>query len=226
MAINRNAPSADDYSADDENYDDAPNGHFEDEDEAEVPTRSSMIQRGWGAAKQAIAESSNFINELKLNEPRLIKFQCEEPLAVFTQHFVNDLKGKKSHLCLRDLGESCPFCEAGLRADRKFLFAVVEVSNNPVLSTLTAGPRMLATLEACHTGRSGPLKRGYWELARVGTGPSTNYTMVPVHELSKQDIDDEDAFIKKFNAIPELDVEKIVRYSDAQTLKELVRTLP
>lgn len=215
------APSASDYAAD--SYEDE---GFEQENEEEYAPRSGSIQKGWDAAKRLAAKTSSFAQEIKFDEGAvLLKFQDDEPIP-FSQHFIEKLEGKKSHLCLQDNDEACPFCDAGFRRDVKSAFPVVQVTKGALTSqVLLAGPAMMKLIQPAHTGRYGPLKKGYWEIERQGKGMKTTYTMNAVHDLDNDGVDEAE-FLAAFNKLAVVDIEdKILRYSSYKELEALLETL-
>ena len=220
-APKKTAPSASDYAADvseDEGY--------EVEDENEYAPRSGSIQKGWDAAKSMAAKTSSFAQEVKFDEGAvLLKFQDDEPIS-FSQHFIEKLDGKKSHLCLQDNDEACPFCDAGFRRDVKSAFPVVKVDKSGLTSqVLLAGPALMKLIAPAHNGRYGPLKKGYWEIERLGKSKQTTYTMNAVHDLDNDGVD-ETEFLAAFNKLAIVDIgEKILRYSTYKELEALLETL-
>ena len=230
--MSKNAPSADDYTNDASEEEDV----YEAEDETEVPVRSGVIQRGWKTAKKVAASSASYASELDLkNGAKLVKFLAwddgqgnEEsgPLVVYKQHFVEKLEGKKSFLCRQDEFGDCPFCDAGIRADAKFAFAVVEVADEPVLTVFTVSPKTLETLLALDSGRSGPLVNGYWEINKTGKGSQVQYIIGPVTSLKKDDVEDEAAFLSKVAKLNPNDlVPKILRYTPRDEMLEKLAKL-
>lgn len=190
MAVSRTAPDADDYldSEDDlstrtstavksrEDDEDL----FDDDDEDTVPERSSLIQKGWGAAKKAMSESSNLTNDFRFSEdPTLVKFLSSEPF-IYKQHFLEKKSGKKSYVCL---GKDCPLCRIlGDTPSSKFAFPIVnlEAEGHPT-QLLVAGPRLCGMLEKIDADkRQGPLEKNFYTLSRTGTKSSTSYSVVMV----------------------------------------------
>lgn len=185
MAVRR-APDANDY-LDDEDVrstraatavkDRDEDGLFADDDEDEVPDRSSLIQKGWGAAKKAMSESSNFTNDFRFtDEPALVKFLSNEPFT-FKQHFLERKSGKKSYVCL---GKDCPLCRVlGDTPSNKFAFPIVNLdAEGYPIQLLVAGPRLCGMLEKIDADqRRGPLVRNFYTLARSGKGSNTAYAV-------------------------------------------------
>ena len=113
LKIQKDLPNVDSYSAPvvEENL-------FVEEDENEVPSHSSVIQSGWGAAKKAVAKSTKtFATDFRFDEDvQLIKFISDEPM-VFMQHWINR-PGKKSFI---SIGEDDPLIAVGSKPDQKFV---------------------------------------------------------------------------------------------------------
>ena len=156
---------------------------FETEDENEFPERSSVIQTGWAAAKQAVAKSSTaFPTDFRPSEePQLVKFVSNEPM-IFMQHWINRA-GKKSFI---SIGEGDPLIEVGSKPDQKFAFTVVNLSSEEKIAQLwVVGVRLCSQLEKFASNpKTGPLNRPdvYWEVSKSGTGTSTVYNLTPVKE--------------------------------------------
>ena len=175
---------------------------FDDDDEDEVPDRSSLIQKGWGAAKKAMSESSNFTNDFRFtDEPALVKFLSNEPFT-FKQHFLEKKSGKKSYVCL---GKECPLCRVlGDTPSNKFAFPIVnlDAEGYPV-QLLVAGPRLCGMLEKMDADtRQGPLVKNFYTLARSGTKSSTSYAvqMVKPRDLAEDfdlDLEEVEDFLDK-----------------------------
>ena len=177
MAVTRTAPSATDY-LDDETATPAVEDGWETDDENEVPETSSLIQKGWKAAKQAMSESTNFTNDFRFSaEDQIVKFLSSEPFT-FKQHFLEKKSGKKSYVCL---GSGCPLCRIGDTPSNKFAFPIVNLSTEGFPTQLVvAGPRLCTMLEKMDAGRQGPLEQNYYALSRTGVKSSTSYSVVPV----------------------------------------------
>jgi len=187
----RTAPNVNTYLGDEDPTDLTTTSSEEDlfveEDENEIPDRSSVIQTGWAAAKKAVSESSKgYTSDFRFEEePQLIKFLSAEPM-VFFQHWV-DRKGKKSFIGW----EGDPLARVGNKPERKFAFSVVNLSDEtPSIQLMTVGIRFCGQLEKLNSDKkTGPLDRPdlYWAVSRSGTGTKTQYTIVPVKERDLAD---------------------------------------
>ena len=174
MAVTRTAPDADEYLP--ASSTSAPASEWEKDDEDEAPASSSLIQKGWGAAKKAMSESSNFTNDFRFSdEPQVVKFLSSEPYT-FKQHFLEKKSGKKSYVCL---GKGCPLCrDLGDTPSNKFAFPIVNLDTEGYPTQLVvAGPRLCTMLEKLDSGRQGPLEANYYALSRTGTKSSTSYSV-------------------------------------------------
>ena len=101
----------------------------------------------------------------------------DEPFAIYEQHWIERPKGKKSFVCL---GDGCPLCEIlGDKPRGKFAFNVVVLSGDVQgRQILTAPPTLVRQLRKVNEDdRRGPLSREFWEISRMGTGPTTSYNL-------------------------------------------------
>jgi hypothetical protein len=155
---------------------------FEDEDEDEVPARSSVIQVGWAAAKKAAsAASTTFATDFRFEEEvKLVKFLTSDPMA-FSQHWVNRT-GKRSFIC--NGTPKCPLCRRGNRPESKFAFSVVDLSaDEPQVQLMTVGLRLYGQLEKLNSDpKTGPLDRLFWAASKSGSGQKTSYSFNSVKE--------------------------------------------
>ena len=174
------APNLDSYSAEPSVLEDEA---FEVENENESADRSSVIQTGWAAAKQAVAKSSTtYPTDFRpTDEAQLIKFISSEPM-IFMQHWINR-PGKKSFI---SIGEGDPLIEVGSKPDQKFAFTVVNLgSEDPQPQLWVVGIRLCSQLEKFASNpKTGPLNRPdiYWEVTKSGSGTQTTYSLTPVKE--------------------------------------------
>lgn len=173
-------PNLNSYTSDSENTDVE---IFEVENENEIADRSSVIQTGWAAAKQAVAKSStSYPTDFRPSEEaQLIKFISNEPM-IFMQHWINRT-GKKSFI---SIGEGDPLIEVGSKPDQKFAFTVINLqSENPQPQLWIVGVRLCSQLEKFASNpKTGPLNRAdmYWEVSKSGSGTQTVYNLTPVKE--------------------------------------------
>jgi hypothetical protein len=155
---------------------------FETENEDEVAERSSVIQVGWAAAKKVQAKvSKSYASDFKFDEDvQLIKFLSPEPMS-FSQHWVQRT-GKKSFICLGT--SDCPLCRAGNKAESKFAFSVVTLSDETQqVQMMTVGLRLCGQLEKLNGDpKTGPLDRLFWAVSKSGQGTKTSYSIMPVKE--------------------------------------------
>jgi len=229
MAVRRITPDVESYLEDDDltvtASDDAV---FEDEDEDEVPARSSVVQVGWAAAKKAVAKASKaYATDFRFEEDvQLVKFLSPEPMS-FSQHWVQR-QGKKSFVCLGD--SSCPLCRAGNKPEQKFAFSVVNLSSDdePTVALMTVGLRLCGQLEKLDSDpKTGPLNRLYWAVSKSGQGQKTSYSIMPVkdRDLAEDwDLDPTDV-TTALKALKPLGPEAL-RMSTKAELAEIAREIP
>jgi hypothetical protein len=190
MTVNLQAtPNLDSYVSSETETEEVTPDLFTEEDENEIPDRSSIIQTGWAAAKKAVANSSKtYATDFRFDdEPQLIKFISNEPMS-FMQHWINR-PGKKSFI---SIGEGDPLIAAGSKPDQKFAFTVLNLSDpaNPVLQLMVVGVRLCGMLEKLDSNpKTGPLHRPdiYWAVSKSGSGTKTSYSILPVKERDLQE---------------------------------------
>jgi len=155
---------------------------FETEDEDEAADRSSVIQVGWAAAKKVQAKvAKTYATDFMFEEDvQLIKFLSPEPM-IFSQHWVQRT-GKKSFVCLGT--SQCPLCRAGNKAENKFAFSIVNLSDeDPSVQLMTVGMRLCGQLEKLNGDpKTGPLDRMFWAVSKSGQSTKTSYSIMPVKE--------------------------------------------
>jgi len=203
---------------------------LEDEDENEVPRRSSTVQAGWSSAKKLQAEvAEGFVKEMKLSEEeQVVKFLEDEPFAVYKQHFVQETpKGtKKSFVCLED---GCPLCDdLNHKPDRKFVFNVLNLSaeGGPQHMALTVGPRLLGSIQKIHEGRLGPINKHYVIVSRDGTGTNTTYSTNSIKEADVQEeFGIDTSVVEKLAAAAKLYTVDVVQVSTKAQLREVVESV-
>lgn len=191
-------------------------------------SRSSAIQSGWEAAlKSASAPSSGgYVNDFRFSEDsQLIKFLDSEPIAVYSQHWI-ERPGKRSWVCL---GEDCPLCAVGDKPGRKVSFSIVNLSapDGAVVEILTVSPKTMQVLNRYHQDRStGPLDRLYYSLSKTGSGPKTVFQILPVkaRDLEEDwslDPADTEAIISGFDPL----TSKVISFSSREKLEEIAREI-
>lgn len=143
------------------------------------PKVGTTVQKGWDAVDDHMsAPVGDFPTDFRFTEePQLIKFMEDEPFAVYEQHWIERPKGKKSFVCI---GDNCPLCDVlGDKPRGKFAFNIV-VLNGDVTGTqiLTAPPLLVRQLrKISEDDRKGPLSKEFWEVSRLGMGPTTSYNL-------------------------------------------------
>jgi len=200
---------------------------FETEDEDESADRSSVIQVGWAAAKKVQAKvAKSYANDFKFEEDvQLIKFLSPEPM-IFSQHWVQRT-GKKSFVCLGT--SQCPLCRAGNKAENKFAFSVVNLTDeDPSVQLMTVGMRLCGQLEKLNGDpKTGPLDRMFWAVSKSGQSTKTSYSIMPVKERDlPEDWDlDADEVRKIISSLSPLGTDAL-RMSTKAELVDIAREIP
>jgi hypothetical protein len=215
-----------DYIADDSFLDD---GYAEDSEHISA-ARSSAIQSGWEAAlKSASAPSSGsgYVNDFKFTEEaQLVKFLDSEPIAVYSQHWI-ERQGKRSWICLGN--SDCPLCSKGDRPGRKVSFSVVNLSNpeGAAVEILTVSPKTMQILNRYHQDRTtGPLDRLFYSMSKTGTGPKTVFNILPVkaRDLEEDwglDPAETESIIGGFEPLDS----KVISFNSKEKLEEIAREI-
>lgn len=205
-----------------------PEPEVEEEDPDEQASRSSAIQAGWGSAKKAMKSGAGFLPEFKFTEDeQLVKFQGDAPIAVYRQHWLNEVtEGKRSYICL---GDECPLCNIlGHKPDTKIAFSVVNVSSeDPEVQMLVVGTRLATTLETYNNdSKVGPLDKHYWSLKRTGKKTSTQYfaNVVKARDLAEDWSLDPEEIQRQIDALKPLS-DKDVRLDKKDVMEEVARDL-
>jgi hypothetical protein len=157
---------------------DADNYLAEDSEDA-MPKVGTTVQQGWDAFDSLVQENTTeFPTDFKFSdEPQLVKFLEDQPFASYEQHWIERPKGKKSFVCI---GDACPLCDVlGDKPRGKFSFNVLVLSGDTQgVQILTAPPSLARQIKKAHDDeRKGPLSKEFWEISRLGTGPTTQYTL-------------------------------------------------
>jgi hypothetical protein len=164
---------------------DADNYLAEDSEDA-MPKVGTTVQQGWDAFDSLIQENtSEFPTDFKFSdEPQLVKFLEDQPFASYEQHWIERPKGKKSFVCIASGSSTgqgtCPLCDIlGDKPRGKFSFNVLVLSGDVQgVQILTAPPSLARQIKKAHDDeRKGPLSKEFWEISRLGTGPTTQYTL-------------------------------------------------
>ena len=144
-----------------------------------TPKVGTTVQQGWDAFDTLVkSETTEFPTDFRFSEePQLVRFLEDHPFASYEQHWIERPKGKKSFVCI---GESCPLCDVlGDKPRGKFAFNVLVLSGETQgVQILTAPPSLARQIKKAHEDeRKGPLNKEFWEISRLGTGPTTQYTL-------------------------------------------------
>jgi len=193
------------------------------------PKVGTTVQEGWGAAEALLnVETTEFPTDFRFSdEPQLIKFLQDRPFATYEQHWIERPKGKKSFVCI---GDTCPLCDVlGDKPRGKFAFNVlVLVGETTGVQVLTAPPSLARQIKKAHDDeRKGPLDREFWEISRMGTGPTTQYTLNYVRgrdlaeewKLDLETVNEQIASAELFTA------DEVVRETPRSELLEIARSI-
>jgi hypothetical protein len=153
--------------------------YLEADSEEIQPKVGTTIQRGWDAVEDRMqVPMGDFPTDFRFTEePQLIKFLEDEPFAVYEQHWIERPKGKKSFVCI---GDNCPLCDVlGDKPRNKFAFNIVVLQGDITgVQILTAPPLLVRQLRKINEDdRKGPLSKEFWEVSRLGVGPTTSYNL-------------------------------------------------
>jgi hypothetical protein len=153
--------------------------YLSEDSEDAMPKVGTTVQQGWDAFDSLVQENtSDFPTDFKFSEsPQLVKFLEDQPFASYEQHWIERPKGKKSFVCI---GEACPLCDVlGDKPRGKFAFNVLVLSGESQgVQIMTAPPSLARQIKKAHDDeRKGPLSKEFWEVSRLGSGPTTQYTL-------------------------------------------------
>jgi hypothetical protein len=153
--------------------------YLSEDSEDATPKVGTTVQEGWDAFDAIVkSDTSEFPTDFRFSEePQLIKFLGDAPFASYEQHWIERPKGKKSFVCI---GEACPLCDVlGDKPRGKFAFNILVLTGEVQgVQILTAPPSLARQIKKAHDDeRKGPLSKEFWEISRLGTGPTTQYTL-------------------------------------------------
>ena len=153
--------------------------YLSEDTEDAMPKVGTTVQQGWDAFDSLVQENtSDFPTDFKFSEsPQLVKFLEDQPFASYEQHWIERPKGKKSFVCI---GEACPLCDVlGDKPRGKYAFNVLVLSGESQgVQIMTAPPSLARQIKKAHDDeRKGPLSKEFWEVSRLGSGPTTQYTL-------------------------------------------------
>ena len=203
--------------------------YLEEDSEDLQPKVGTTIQQGWDAADALLkVESTEYPNDFGFTgQPQLIKFLNAQPFAIYEQHWIERPKGKKSFVCL---GEECPLCDIlGDKPRGRFAFNVIEFTgDNQKVQVLTAPPSLARLVRKAHEDeRKGPLDREFWEISRMGTGPTTQYTLnfVRGRDLAEEWKLSLDNVTEQIAAAVPFTADEVVRETPRSELLEIARSI-
>jgi hypothetical protein len=153
--------------------------YLETDSEDIQPKVGTTVQKGWDAVDDHMSTPvGEFPTDFRFTEEtQLIKFMEDEPFAVYEQHWIERPKGKKSFVCI---GDNCPLCDVlGDKPRGKFAFNIVVLQGDVTgVQILTAPPLLVRQLRKINEDdRKGPLSKEFWEVSRLGMGPTTSYNL-------------------------------------------------
>ena len=160
--------------------------YLDEDNEDAAPKVGTTVQSGWEAATKTLKatskESGEYPNDFKFTEDsQLIKFIGDGPFRSYEQHWIDRSSGKRSFVCIADMGvEGCPLCDLlGDKPRGKFAFTVLVLSSEEKKTMiLTAPPTLFRQIKAAHEDpKRGPLNKFYYSISRQGTGPQTTYSL-------------------------------------------------
>lgn len=200
------------------------------EDSADIqPKVGTTVQEGWDAVVALEdAKNSEFPTDFRFaDESQLIKFLQDRPFATYEQHWIERPKGKKSFVCI---GDGCPLCEVlGDKPRGKFAFNILVLVGDTVgVQVLTAPPSLARQIKKAHDDeRKGPLDREFWEISRMGTGPTTQYTLnfVRGRDLAEEWKLSLDNVTEQIAAAVPFTADEVVRETPRSELLEIARSI-
>lgn len=157
----------------------------------------SKANEGWDAWKKEA--KSNFTNhDFKVDDDDaevIIKFLDDEPFHSYQQHWIQERNGKKGFLCLRDLHQDCPLCDAG-HDERRALgaFNVVKMgeSGDVELMVWSAGSGIMSKIEKKAQARTGPLSVHYYAVSKVKPSSGKGVARFEIELVREADLKDYD----------------------------------
>ncbi|CAB4166953.1 hypothetical protein UFOVP964_52 [uncultured Caudovirales phage] len=192
------------------------------------PKVGTTVQEGWDAVEALSNTDSEFPTDFRFSdEPQLIKFLQDRPFATYEQHWIERPKGKKSFVCL---GDTCPLCDVlGDKPRGKFAFNVlVLIGETTGVQVLTAPPSLARQIKKAHDDeRKGPLDREFWEISRMGTGPTTQYTLnfVRGRDLAEEWKLNLETVTEQIKSAEPFTAEEVVRETPRSELLEIARSI-
>jgi hypothetical protein len=192
------------------------------------PKVGTTVQKGWDAVDDRIQTAvGDFPTDFRFTEePQLIKFLEDAPFAVYEQHWIERPKGKKSFVCL---GDSCPMCDVlGDKPRGKFAFNITVLSGDVTgVQILTAPPLLVRQLRKINEDdRKGPLSREFWEVSRLGTGPTTSYNL---NYVRGRDLEEEwkldDSVVQELVASAVPFTAEVIRETPRSEMLEIARSI-
>lgn len=138
----------------------------------ERPSRPST-GKGWKSFKQKKEASSDWVKNFTLpEEATLIKILDEEPFSVYSEHWIDELSGKKSFVCLE---KDCPLCDIGEKARVYAMFNILDLTDpeDPKVKPWKVSSTVAEILENyAMDPKTSPINRVdlYWSVFKSGGG--------------------------------------------------------
>jgi hypothetical protein len=153
--------------------------YLDEDSESATPKVGTTVQEGWDAFDSLVkSDTTEFPTEFRFSDsPQLVKFLEDQPFASYEQHWIDNAPKKKSFVCM---GDNCPLCDVlGDKPRGRFSFNVLVLSGDTQgVQILTVPPSMARQIKKAHEDeRKGPLSKEFWEVSRLGMGPTTQYTL-------------------------------------------------
>jgi hypothetical protein len=211
----RQAPTADRFKNDENDYPDEPEEERrprsrrrdDDDEEEERPARSRRsrddddeddkpaLGDGWAAFNKVRERtgSGDFPDEYKFpalgEDEGLFKFIDDAPFATFAQHWIDDIPGKKSWICV---GDDCPLCDIGDSPAAIACFNVIDMLEpKPKVKMLVA--RITVAQQIANFAKqtaTKPIDKEtlYWAVSKSGTKKKQTTNLRPV---KARDVDED-----------------------------------
>lgn len=158
--------------------------------------RGGSGSRGWKSFKDKRSEhaSSDYVKNWKYpEEESLVKILDEEPFAIYTEHWIDELK-KKSYGCLTDLDEKCPLCAIGDKPKVYAFFNLLDLSSgSPKVWPWKVSSSTMDQLDRYATSnKTSPINRDdvYWSIWKSGGGRAGR-VQVHVQPVKERDLGDD-----------------------------------
>lgn len=201
----------------------------EDTDEPTEKPRSTGA--GWKAFSEKRSTRSEFVkNYLLPTEASLIKILDAEPFSVYSEHWIDELPGKKSFICL---GDDCPLCAIGDKPRVYSLFNILDLADpvNPEVRPWKVSQTVTGDLHRyAQDPKTSPLNREdlYFSVFKSGGGSQgpmrTNLNPVKARDL-EEDWGTEPLTEQEISGLPLYTEDDVLVFSSRKTLQEIADSL-